>query len=271
MIDLQMTILAYLVSNGIASLVGLFLGWGDVYKLKFRSKKVVKEIISFGKFSVGTNLSATLLGSVDTYIINFMLGPTALAVFNTGIRLLQVVEIPLLSFASTAMPTLSTLYNQGNQEELVKVAKKYIAIVTILFIPMIVLSFLFGDLAVWILAGSKYVYTEAPNLLRLFMILSLLYPLDRFLALMVDVIHKPQVNLLKVLCMLAINIVVDVVCIYYFKSIYCVVFGAILALLTAIAISYHTLKKYYIRISLIDIYKQLSFTTIKSFIFNNGK
>jgi O-antigen/teichoic acid export membrane protein len=68
-----------------------------------------------------------------------MLGPAALAVYNIGLRLMEIVEIPLRSFAATAMPSLSAAFNKPDKEEVVYILKKYTGVLTMLLIPAAIL------------------------------------------------------------------------------------------------------------------------------------
>ncbi len=112
-LNLTTVLYSFLTSSLVSSLFALFSGWIYVGKIVNRTKTCTREIFHFGKYSVGTNISSSLLGNSDTIIIISMLGPAALAIYNLGKRLMEIVEIPLRSFVSTAMPSLSVAYNQG--------------------------------------------------------------------------------------------------------------------------------------------------------------
>lgn len=213
-------IYAYLVAQFITSIICLAKGWTNISTFSKRTKSCVAEIFHFGKYSVGTTLSANMFRSSDTFIINFMLGPAALAIYNLGQKLMELVEIPLRSFAATGMPIMSVAYNQNKRSEVINIMKKYTGMLTFALIPLAIASYFLADYAIWFIGGKQYVGTEAANVFRIFITFSLLYPADRFLALTLDVIHQPQVNFIKVLVMLAINIITDFLGIYIFKSIY---------------------------------------------------
>ncbi|WP_217451982.1 hypothetical protein, partial [Mucilaginibacter humi] len=62
------------MSNLITSVYALTKGWTRITDLGRRTKASVKEIYDFGKYSVGTSLSANMFNTSDTFIINFVLG-----------------------------------------------------------------------------------------------------------------------------------------------------------------------------------------------------
>ncbi|NRF38218.1 lipopolysaccharide biosynthesis protein [Pedobacter foliorum] len=235
---------AYLTSSLLTSTFTLIFGWCKLSYLKNRSKESNSQIYNFGKFSVGTTLSASLFKTTDTIIIKVFLGDAALAIYNLGVKLLEVIEIPLRSFIATAIPILSSSYNQKRKQEVIQSMSKFIGMLTIGLIPVAILSLLFADLAIYIIGGSKYINTEAANVLRLFMTFALLFPADRFFALTIDVIHRPKVNFIKILVMLAANLVFDFVGVKLFGNVYGIALGSIVPSVIAVVVGYKALQSY---------------------------
>jgi len=252
-LNLMTVIYTGFVSGGITSLMTIVLGWARINTFFRKSTQTVKALFAFGKYSVGTALGSSMFRSSDTYIINFMLGPGSLAVYNLGLRLMELVEIPLRSFAATVMPPLSAAYNQDNKYHVIYLLKKYSGLLTILLIPVVVGSLLFAEVAIWIV-DKKYLSTEAANVFRVFMTFALLYPVERFMALTLDAINQPKVNMIKLIFMLTANIVGDFLGVWIFGNIYGVAFATILPILTGMIISYHWLQKY-MKFALWDVYK----------------
>lgn len=264
-ISLNTTIYSYLLSNLLASLIALLSGWSMISKLKHRSGKAIKDLYNFGKYSAGTSISSNLLGTVDSIIISLMLGPAPLAIYDAGVRFIQFMDIPLRSFTATAMPSLANHYNKGERDKVIDVTKKYIGMLTLGMIPICLLVIIFADYAILILGGVEYVESEAPNILRIIMLIALLFPADRFMALTLDVIHQPRVNFLKVLLMLAIVSVAEIIGLHFTGSLYSVVIARILPSLTAIMIAFYVLNYRYQRFSFWSIYS-VGFIKLKGMI-----
>ena len=243
-INLPFVIFFYLLSNLITSIYALINGWAWISSFKQRSRKTIAEIYHFGKYSVGTSLSANLFSTSDTLIINFLLGKPALAIYNLGQTLMQLVEIPLRSFAITAMPELASAYNQDNRAGVIHIMKKYAGILSVLLVPVALLGCALADIPIYIIGGGKYVGTEAANVFRLFLTFAILFPPDRFFALTLDVIHRPRVNFYKVLLMLGVNISSDFLGYYLTHSVYGIAFATVLPILTGTIIGYWALNKY---------------------------
>ena len=241
---LQNIVYAYLTGAALTSLITIVAGWPRVSCFKDRTKACISEIFHFGKYSVGTTLSSNLFGTSNTMIINFMLGPAALAVFNLGQRLLEIIEIPLRSFAATGMPELSAAYNEGDKEKVIDIMKRYAGLITVVLVPACLGAVVLADVAITIIGGSKYTDTEAANIMRIFMIFALLYPLDRFFALTLDVIHQPQINFVKVILMLAGSVISSFAGIYITGSVYGVALAGIVPTLIGVSIGYWGLNRF---------------------------
>lgn len=243
-ITLSYVLFAYLLSNLITSVYAFAKGWTRISNLRNRTKATVKEIYNFGKYSVGTALSANMFSTSDTFIINFVLGKPALAIYNLGQTLMQLVEIPLRSFAVTAMPELAASYNQNNREGVIYIMKKYAGMLSMMLIPAALIGCALADVPIYIIGGGKYIGTEAANVFRLFLTFAILFPPDRFFALTLDVIHRPKVNFYKVLVMLAVNIGADFAGVYLTQSVYGIAFATIMPILTGTVIGFWALNKY---------------------------
>ncbi|SHF55051.1 Membrane protein involved in the export of O-antigen and teichoic acid [Cnuella takakiae] len=242
-LNLNSIILINLLTILLTGCFVLLSGWSGVKSISKWTASCVKSIFHYGKFTVATSISASLFKVTDSFIINFMLGPAALAVYNAGQRLMEIVEIPLRSFTATAMPVLSASYNQNNKDLFLSTLQKYVGVVTVALIPLLLISFVFADDAIGLIAGGKYQNTEAGNVFRLFVTFALLYPADRFLATALDAIHKPNINFYKVLGMLAINLIADLLGVHLIGNIYGIVMATLFTTLFAVAISNHYIKK----------------------------
>ncbi|MHA4741156.1 lipopolysaccharide biosynthesis protein [Dyadobacter sp. MSC1_007] len=241
---LQNIIYAYLGGAALTSVFTLVMGWARIANFGDRTWACIKEIFHFGKFSVGTTLSSNLFGTSNTMIINFMLGPSALAIFNLGQRLMEIIEIPLRSFAATGMPELSAAFNAGDRQKVIDTMKRYTGLITMALLPACLGAVVLADVAIHIIGGEKYVNSEAANIMRLFMTFALLYPLDRFFALTLDVIHQPKINFIKVLIMLAASVIASVTGIYLTGSVYGVAIAGVIPTLIGVGVGYWGLNRF---------------------------
>jgi O-antigen/teichoic acid export membrane protein len=252
------------LTNCLTSVVGFLYGFGRVSTFFHRSRSCIMELVRYGKYTMGTNFVSRLLGSTDTNIIPFMLGTNMLAIYGVALTLMQGVEIILRTFVGTGMSGMAIAYNNGNEHQTGYIMKKYTGMLTIAFVPLAFLVFIFADTAIAILGGHKYIGTAAANIFRIYMVLALFYPLDRFIGATLDIIHKPKINLYKVLIMLAFAIVGDYTGILIFKNLYGVVVASFFTTLSGMIFGYIYLNKY-LKVPLNDILS-LGYSEMKVFL-----
>lgn len=230
--SLPNVVYCYVGASISTSVLVLFFGWARLGSWSQRTGACISELGHFGKYSVGSYVGTYLLRSSDSFLINFTLGPAPLAVYNLAGRFLEIIDIPLRSFMATAIPALSAAFNQDRLPEVARLLRKNAGMLTWAFLPVIVGMILLADIPVYLIGGAKYQHTEAANLLRISLVIALVFPIDRFIGVTLDVVNQPRLNLVKVFLMLAVNVVGDVIALSVFHNIYAV---AIASLPTAIA------------------------------------
>jgi len=104
------------------------------------------------------------------------------------------------------------------------------------------ISFIFAPFLMFIIAGKAYM--GSAGLLRIFLIYSLLLPLDRFFSITLEVLGKAHLTLMKVLLMLLINIIGDIYCINHFGTIASVSGNSFIMLMVGIIFGHFILKRY---------------------------
>jgi len=243
-LDLTNTIAANFFSCFLAATTIFIMGWSQIATVTRRTKKCIYEICHFGKYSMGTTISSNLLRSSDTFIINFMLGPAAVAIYSLPQRLMEIIEIPLRSFMATGMTSLSAASNRNNSEEVGNIMKKYAGTITLCILPIAVVAIIFADAAVLLLGGAQYVGTEAANVFRIFMLFGILFPIERFQGVTLDMIHKPHLNLIKMIMMLTINISGDFIGLYLLGNVYGVALASIPTFLSGLIFGFIALRRY---------------------------
>lgn len=243
----KMTLINMLILNIVTNfLTGIFCYFARTLHLRSiinYTKSTLIELIHFGKYTVSSSISIIFFRTFNTFIITFFLGPTALAIYNLPGRLMTIIEIPLGSSLGTGMSSMATALNKNNKEEFLAIFKKYAGLLTFAIIPIVVLVILFADVAVSIIGGPKYVGSEAANILRLMIFFSLLFPIDRFNGVALDMLHLPQINFQKILIMLGVNIIAGGLGIYLFKSLYGIAFFSPLTVISGVLFGYFALRK----------------------------
>lgn len=198
----------YLGSYLIASVLCILLGWSGLKTIVKGHASKRMALFDFGKYSMGTLISSNLLKSSDTFLLMFMRGPVAVAIYNIPERLLGILEIPVRSMVQATYPKLNRLY-VSEPERFKDEMHAETGLLTILLLPLVLGVLLFADwLVVW-LGGEKY--QESANVLRIFAVYMAFVPMDRYAGVSMDAIGKPKLNFRKVILMLCVNLIGDTV------------------------------------------------------------
>ncbi len=221
---------AYIISNLISSTISSFLNWDGIlyiFKAKMQTNRL---ILNFGKYTSGTLIGSNLLKSADTFIIGLspFLGVTGVALYSIPLKLTEIIEIPVRSFAMTAFPQMSKASIAGKKDLVRKLYYQNAGGLTFLLIPIMAFSFYFAEEFVTIIGGSEY--RETASVFRIFCIYGLLLPLDRFTGITLDSINMPKQNFIKVIYMAVSNIIGDAIVVFGFY--YIVLAVSVVSLLT---------------------------------------
>lgn len=206
---IEVILAAYLITNFISSVMASLFNWDGIRYLFKATKKTIYTILDFGKYTTGTLIGSNLLKSSDTFIIGLspFLGTLGVALYSIPLKLTEIIEIPLRSFAATAFPELSKASIENNKEKVKSIFYANAGGMTYLMIPLMVFSFIFAEEIVYILGGSDYIITA--NIFRIFCVYGLLLPIDRFIGIALDSVNRPKDNFIKVIYMAVANIAGD--------------------------------------------------------------
>lgn len=234
----------------IVSILCVIKGWDGIRDIHKSSKAAARDILNFGKYTTFTLIGTNLLRSADTLIISFSpMGTAAVALYSIPLKLTEIQQIPLRSFVATAFPKMSKYSMQSKIAELKSEFYTYSGAITYLFIGICLFTFVFADFFVLVLGGQQYLGTDpltgasASNIVRVFSLYGLLLPIDRMTGIGLDSINKPDKNFVKVLIMVAANIIGDILAVFVFKSLMLVAIVSILFTAIGVFIGYYYLNK----------------------------
>ncbi len=248
--SLLQIVLVNLLINAITSAMSMVSGWDGLKCIRSATVKTNSTLLHFGKYTTFTLIGTNLLRSADTLIISLSpLGNAAVALYSIPLKLTELQQIPLRSFAATAFPKMSKASLQGKLKEVRDLFYSYSGALTFLFVGLSLFTFAFAHLFVLFLAGKQYVQADpvtgfnAVTIVRVFSLYGLLLPIDRMTGIGLDSINKPGVNALKVLMMVIANVAGDLLAIFVFKSLILVAVSSILFTILGIWIGMIFLNK----------------------------
>lgn len=253
---------AYIITNILSSAVASILNWDGILHIFNTTRRTNKIILDFGKYTSGTLIGSNLLRSADTFILGLspFLGVTGVALYSIPLKLTEIIEIPVRSFAMTAFPSMSKASIEGNKELVKKIFYRNAGGLTYLLIPIMIICFIFAEDFVTILGGSEY--SETANVFRIFCVYGLLLPIDRFIGVGLDSINKPKQNFIKVVYMTLSNIIGDSIVVF---GMYYIVLAT--SLLTLVGIGYTDIDIIFDNASIFTVVIVLNMVAVVTIIF----
>lgn len=224
--DLNFIFITYLIASLVPSIISMLAGWDGLRSITKATRVKSRELYLYGRYTMGTLIGGTLLRSSDDFLIRFFLGPEAVAIYQIPQRLVNLIDIPLRALVSFSFPSLARANKSGNKENFKKEFEISIGFAFVVLFPAALGTFIFADSLVVLLGGAEY--ADSAILLRIFSFFMAFTALDRYSGVGLDVLNRPQVNMSKVIFMLLINIVGDLLALYFFEDIRWVAFVSIL-------------------------------------------
>jgi O-antigen/teichoic acid export membrane protein len=212
--DVYVIMIAYLIINVLTSLIASIFNWDGIRFITKATREKNKIIFDFGKYTTGTLIGSNLLKSADTFIIGLspFLGTAGVALYSIPMKLTEIIEIPLRSFAMTAFPKLSKASMENNNELVKKLYYQNSGMLTLFIIPVMIISFFFAEDFVTIIGGQQYAVTA--GIFQIFCLYGILLPLDRFTGVTLDAINQPKQNFIKVIYMASSNVIGDSIVVF---------------------------------------------------------
>lgn len=248
--NLKSVMMALLLVNGLTSMIAILRGWDGWSELGSAGRRHVNDLLHFGKFTSITLIGTNLLRSADTFILGISpLGTAAMAQYAIPLKLTELQQIPLRSFAATAFPKMSKASMEDRMDLVRQLFYTYSGALTILFAGISLITFFFAEFFVLILAGRSYTSIDpttgfdAMHIMRIFSIYGLLLPMDRMTGIFLDSINRPRQNAVKVMFMVAANLTGDVIAVFHFQSLIWMAIGSVCFTIVGIILGIYFLNR----------------------------
>jgi O-antigen/teichoic acid export membrane protein len=259
-LSVEALVMVLLVVNLTTSLVCIVRAWDGLNFIRKANKLKIKTLLNFGKYSTFTLIGTNLLRNADILIISISpFGSEAVALFSIPLKLTELQQIPLRSFAATAFPKMSKASLEGKVKEVQHLFYTYSGALTYLFLLISTITFVFAEEFVILISGDQYLNAATPGfnivtIVRILSVYGLLLPIDRMTGIGLDSINKPNINALKVSVMLGANIIGDIIAVFVFESLEMVAVSTLVFTTVGILLGVYFLNKEF-RLSSFDIIK----------------
>lgn len=198
----------------------------------------IKELLGYGKYVLGTNLSTMFYKNIDKLSLGQWLGPAAFAVYDAAGKVTQMVEAPSFSIAAVVFPKSAERMALEGAQGIRSLYERSVAAILAIILPFLLAVLLFATPIIRVFAGAQY--ADSADILRLTAFFGLFLPFAVQFGTVMDSTGKPGLNFACTLFTALLNGVLSYVFVRQFG-----LFGAAFATLTGYAISF-VLMQYFL-------------------------
>ncbi len=208
-VSLENLVYFQLVSIVSCTLVSFVFGKKFIRYSKSLDAQWMLKIFKFGVFTFGTTMSAMLLRNIDRFMIGAFFNKAVVAVYDTCIRITNLIEIPTNAMSSIVLPKSSGLTKEKDEAELRLIYEKSVAVIFLFVLPIVAVVLVFPEVFILIIAGKQYL--SGVDMLRITILFALFVPFIRQSGTVLDAIGKPFINFYLTLMAAVLNIVMNYV------------------------------------------------------------
>jgi lipopolysaccharide exporter len=188
--DLVQLVWVQLGTIGFSAVVAVAMGWRYArFSLRVHLSRM-REIIQYGKFVVGTNLSTTSIKTVDQVMLGVLVSPIGVASYSTAMRIAHLVEVPIQSIAAVVFPQSARQMKDQGQEAICRLYERSVGVILAMVVPGVCFVLLFTDQVLHFVAGPDYL--DAVPVLQVVMLYALMLPFSRQFGTIMESIGKPS-------------------------------------------------------------------------------
>lgn len=196
----------------------------------------IRRLLAFGKYVLGTNLSAMFYKSVDKLALGQYAGPGAFAIYDAAAKITQLVETPSFSVAAAVFPHGATRLEESGKEGIKRLYERSVGAILAVILPFLILVLAFAEPIMLLFAGPQY--AESADVLRLTAFFGLFMPFAVQFGTILDATGKPALNFLYTLFTAVLNLALSLYLVRQFG-----LFGAAYATLTGYFISFLLMQR----------------------------
>jgi len=191
----------------------------------------IKNLLGYGKYVLGTNLSTMFYKNIDKLSLGYLLGPAAFAVYDAAGKVTQMVESPSFSIAAVVFPKSAERMALEGAPGVRSLYERSVAAILAIILPFLLGVLVFAEPVIRIFAGPQY--ADSAGVLRLTAFFGLFMPFAVQFGTVMDSTGRPALNFVCTLFTALLNWGLS----FYFVQQYGL-FGAAYATLAGYAVSF---------------------------------
>jgi O-antigen/teichoic acid export membrane protein len=201
----------FAASQCFCALLGMLVSWALARKhlpsRYFVDWSLVRRLFRFGKYILGTGITSTIGKNADQAILGGV-DKSLTALYNSGVRVLNFVEVPVLSISSIVYPKIAEKAGKEGPAGAAVLYEKSVATILGLILPVVIFVVIFPEFVLMLTAGNKYV--EAATTLRILAASSIFLPFNVQIGSACEVINKPQISFYINLVSNILNVIINI-------------------------------------------------------------
>ncbi|MFZ6011974.1 MAG: oligosaccharide flippase family protein [Bacteroidota bacterium] len=231
----NVTLLELALVQSVATVLATFVSYQYVKDLvgynKVIDKKMVYNLVHYGKYTLGTNISSMFVKNTDSWMIARMISTAGVAVYNPALRISNFVEVPTLAVAQMVFPQVAQKLKDRGNEGVRDIYYKSVSVILAMMLPMVLPLYFFSDWIIVAVFGPDY--AEAGDILKVTIFYSMIIPFNRQFGTVMDALKRPKVNFYLLVLVAVLNVIFNFIFLRQFGVIgsayatllsYCVVF-----------------------------------------------
>ncbi len=119
-------------------------------------RDVIKECFGFSAFNAIALFAEFLIFFTDTVVIGVILGPLAVVPYQIGLRIAQMIQIPIAQIGEAILPKAGELHAKQEQQRLGEVVAKGMGVAFLLSGGFCIGAAYFGDMLIQTWIGKQY-------------------------------------------------------------------------------------------------------------------
>lgn len=119
-------------------------------------REAMRECFSFSAFNAIALFAEYLIFFTDTVVIGLILGPLAVVPYQIGLRIAQMIQIPIAQIGEAVLPKAGELHARGAQRELGRLVAKGMGLALLLSGGFLIGAVYFNDMLIRTWIGKSY-------------------------------------------------------------------------------------------------------------------
>ncbi len=203
----------YLVSVIAGSVAGFAFARSVIQFHWAEGKRRLPELLGYGKYVFGNNMSSLLFRSTDSFLTSNVFGPAIAAFYNASLRISNLVDMPSQVLGDVLFPKAAKI-SKGDHAAVRNSYEKTVGATLIFSIPALLVLLLFPGPILTIIAGPEFI--EATPILRITAFFGFTLPFIKQFGTIMDATGLPDVNFKVMFFAFCLNVITNLAGIYYF-------------------------------------------------------